>query len=80
MSNSCVCMYLRKIKFQNEDIQKCQMEFSKLCLALTALGATEKEILVIWSVLAAIYHLGYSGVVQGNSINQKKIVKKSQTI
>lgn len=41
------------------------MEFSKLCLALSTLGATEKETNVIWSILAAIYHLGSAGVVQG---------------
>lgn len=42
------------------------MELSKLTLALKALGVTEKECFVLWSIIAAIYHLGYAGAVRGD--------------
>lgn len=51
--------------------QRGQQEFGKICNALTVLGVSENEQKVLWSVLAAIYHLGFAGAVKG--INMKRI-------
>lgn len=50
---------------KHEEKQRAQMEFGKLCQALSVLGVTEAEQKVIWSVLAAVYHIGCSGAVKG---------------
>lgn len=51
---------------KHEEKQRAQVEFGKLCQALTVLGVTETEQKVLWSVLAAIYHLGCAGAAKGN--------------
>jgi myosin-18 len=50
---------------QHEDKQKAMLEFARVCTAMQTLGFSEAESKVIWSVLAAIYHLGIAGAVQG---------------
>ncbi|XP_023703143.1 unconventional myosin-XVIIIa isoform X2 [Cryptotermes secundus] len=52
---------------RHEDKQKAMLEFARVCTAMQALGFSEAESKVIWSVLAAIYHLGIAGAVKGGS-------------
>lgn len=46
---------------KHEDKQRAQTEFAKICNAFTALGVSEHEQKAIWSVLAAIFHIGCAG-------------------
>lgn len=55
---------------KHEDKQRAQAEFVKVCGALQTLGVTEGEQKLIWSVLAAIYHLGCAGVAKGKCLYQ----------
>ncbi|CAG9770131.1 unnamed protein product [Ceutorhynchus assimilis] len=55
---------------KHEDKQRAQQEFMKTCLALTALGVTEQEQKVIFSVLAAIFHLGCAGAIKAGNSNR----------
>lgn len=48
-----------------EERQRAQEEFGKICNALNVLGVSEGEQKALWSVLAAIYHLGFAGAVKG---------------
>lgn len=48
-----------------EERQRAQQEFVKICNALTVLGVGENEQKALWSVLAAVYHLGIAGAVKG---------------
>lgn len=48
-----------------EEKQRAQQEFGKICDALSVLGVSEGEQKALWSVLAAIYHLGFAGAVKG---------------
>lgn len=50
-----------------EERQRAQQEFVKICSALTVLGVGEIEQKAIWSVLAAVYHLGFAGAVKGKA-------------
>lgn len=50
-----------------EEKQKAELEFSRVCSAMSLLAITDAEQRVIWSVLAAIYHLGFAGAVKGAS-------------
>lgn len=50
---------------KHEDKQRAQQEFIKTCVALNALGVSDGEQKVIFSVLAAIFHLGCAGAVKG---------------
>lgn len=49
-----------------EEKQKAELEFSRVCSALSLLGVSDAEARVIWSVLAAIYHLGFAGAVKAD--------------
>jgi hypothetical protein len=51
--------------FQHEDKQKAMLEFARVCAGMQTLGFCDAEMKVIWSVLAAIYHLGTAGAVKG---------------
>lgn len=51
---------------KHEDKQRAQQEFIKTCVAFQALGISNGEQKVIFSVLAAIFHLGCAGAVKGN--------------
>lgn len=52
---------------KHEDKQRAQLEFVKVCGCLNVLGITEVEQKVIFSVVAAIFHLGCAGAVKGES-------------
>ncbi|XP_060534263.1 unconventional myosin-XVIIIa isoform X1 [Cylas formicarius] len=52
---------------KHEDKQRAQQEFVKTCGALTVLGVTDAEQKVLFSVLAAIFHLGCAGAVKVGS-------------
>lgn len=48
-----------------EEKQRAQEEFGRVCSALGVLGVSEGEQKALWSVLAAVYHLGFAGAVKG---------------
>lgn len=50
---------------KHEDKQRMQVEFGKICASMSALGIGEVEQKVLWSVLAALYHLGNAGANKG---------------
>ncbi|KRT84731.1 Myosin head, partial [Oryctes borbonicus] len=53
---------------KHEDKQRLQVEFAKICTSMGVLGIGEVEQKVLWSVLAASYHLGNAGASKvGNS-------------
>ena len=56
----------------------CILGWTRLVAAMHRLGFQENEMRVIWSVLAAIIHLGAAGVVKGKKykINKKILYKK----
>ncbi|XP_025836793.1 unconventional myosin-XVIIIa isoform X2 [Agrilus planipennis] len=56
---------------KQEDKQKAQNEFVKLCNAMNTLGVIEQEQKVIWLVLAAIYHLGCAGATKAGISNSR---------
>ncbi|CAH2003073.1 unnamed protein product [Acanthoscelides obtectus] len=58
--NNQFMTYLQK----HEDKQRAQMEFAKVCTSMNVLGISESEQKVIFSVLAAIFHLGCAGVAK----------------
>lgn len=41
------------------------LEFARVCASMQTVGFSDAEMKVIWSVLAAIYHLGTAGAVKG---------------
>lgn len=53
-------------RLQMEEKQKAELEFSRVCSAMSLLGVTDAEARVLWNALAAIYHLGFAGAVKGN--------------
>ncbi|XP_019760217.2 unconventional myosin-XVIIIa isoform X2 [Dendroctonus ponderosae] len=55
---------------KHEDKQRAQQEFIKTCMALQALGISNGEQKVIFSVLAAIFHLGCAGAVKAGNNNR----------
>lgn len=50
---------------KHEDKQRAQSEFVKVCSALNVLGVSSSEQKAIFSVLAAIFHLGCAGAIKG---------------
>lgn len=52
---------------KHEDKQRAQGEFVKVCAALNSLGVSENEQKLVFSVLAAIYHLGSAGAVKNSN-------------
>ncbi|KAJ8917234.1 hypothetical protein NQ315_002251 [Exocentrus adspersus] len=52
---------------RHEDKQRAQQEFVKVCNALNVLSITEAEQKLIFSVLAAVFHLGCAGAVKANN-------------
>lgn len=56
---------------KHEDKQRAQEEFQKVCYAFNSINVNEGEQKVIWSILAAIYHLGCAGIVKGDNLLQK---------
>ncbi|XP_076254274.1 myosin heavy chain-like isoform X2 [Rhynchophorus ferrugineus] len=55
---------------KHEDKQRAQQEFVKTCAALNILGISEMEQKIIFSVLAAIFHLGCAGAVKAGNNNR----------
>ncbi|KAL3271771.1 hypothetical protein HHI36_022241 [Cryptolaemus montrouzieri] len=55
---------------KHEDRQRAQTEFIKVCSSMNILGITETEQKSIFTVLAAIYHLGSAGAVKTPSNNK----------
>lgn len=49
---------------KHEDKQRAHTEFLKVCSAFNVLGVNESEQKVVFTVLAAIYHLGSAGAVK----------------
>nr|CAD7196939.1 unnamed protein product [Timema douglasi] len=54
---------------KHEDKQKAILDFARVCSALSVLGVSNTEVKAIWSVLAAIYHLGIAGSVKADNTN-----------
>lgn len=50
---------------KQEDKHRAQQDFAKLCSSFNVLGITENEQKIVFSVLAAIFHLGCAGAVKG---------------
>lgn len=50
---------------RHEDRQRMQAEFAKICSSMVVLGISEQDQKALWSVLAAIYHLGNAGASKG---------------
>ena len=50
---------------QAEDRQKAAVNFARLLAALESLGIAENDSRCLWSILAAIYHLGVAGAIRG---------------
>lgn len=48
-----------------EERQRAQQEFAKISNALSVVGVSDGEQKALWSVLAAVYHLGFAGAVKG---------------
>ncbi|KAF5307416.1 hypothetical protein FQR65_LT06930 [Abscondita terminalis] len=59
---------------KHEDKQRAQVEFVKLCNALHVLEITDQEQKAIWSVLAAIFHLGCAGATKANANSRYQFV------
>ncbi|XP_074037222.1 myosin heavy chain-like isoform X2 [Leptinotarsa decemlineata] len=55
---------------KHEDKQRAQLEFVKVCNSLGILGVTANEQKLIFSVLAAIFHLGCAGAVKAGNNNR----------
>ncbi|XP_046385320.1 unconventional myosin-XVIIIa isoform X4 [Ischnura elegans] len=51
----------------HEDRQRAALDFGRVCTAMSLLNFTESEAKVIWSVLAAIYHLGTAGAAKAGN-------------
>lgn len=52
---------------KHEDKQRAQSEFQRVCAAFSALGITQQEQKIIWSCLAAVYHLSNAGAAKTNA-------------
>ena len=55
---------------QSEDRAKAVQNWSKIHHSMTVLGISEGEMSAMYSVLAAIYHLGAAGTVKGRSYSR----------
>lgn len=53
---------------KHEDKQRAQAEFQKVCASFGVLGITENEQKAVFSVLAAIFHLGCAGATKGITV------------
>lgn len=63
-SNSETCAFMTPL-VTAEDRQKAAVSYARLVAALESLNVAEKESRCIWSILAAIYHLGVAGAMRG---------------
>ncbi|XP_068248764.1 uncharacterized protein [Palaemon carinicauda] len=55
---------------RSEDRQKAGIAWARIRAALDVLGVSPDEQHTIWSVLAAIYHLGTAGAIRGSTNNK----------
>uniref|UniRef100_A0A0P6DC77 Unconventional myosin-XVIIIa n=1 Tax=Daphnia magna TaxID=35525 RepID=A0A0P6DC77_9CRUS len=53
-----------------EERQKAAVSYARLVAALESLGVAESDSRCIWSILAAIYHLGVAGAMRGATNNK----------
>ena len=58
------CAFMTPLQ-TTEDRQKAAVSYARLVAALESLGIAESESRCIWSILAAIYHLGVAGAMRG---------------
>ena len=58
------CAYMTPL-VSAEDRQKAAVSYARLVAALESLGVAETDSRCIWSILAAIYHLGVAGAMRG---------------
>lgn len=67
MSVICAVTLVKKVMviFQSEDRQKAGIAWARIRAAMDVLSVSPEEQSAIWSVLAAIYHLGTAGVARG---------------
>ena len=63
--------------FQIEDKAKASAAWTRIVNAGKVLGVSPQESTSLWSVLAAIYHLGVASVSRGNMVSQ---AYKSRTL
>lgn len=61
---SASCAFMTPLQ-SAEDRQKATVSFARLLAALESLAVSDTDARSIWSVLAAIYHLGVAGAVRG---------------
>ena len=61
------CNELIDRSLQAEDRQKAAVNFARLLAALESLGIADNDSRCLWSILAAVYHLGVAGAVRGLS-------------
>ena len=61
------CNELIDRSLQAEDRQKAAVNFARLLAALESLGIADNDSRCLWSILAAVYHLGVAGAVRGSS-------------
>jgi len=54
--------------FQIEDKAKASAAWTRITNAAKQLGVSSQEASCLWSVLAAIYHLGVASVSRGNMV------------
>ena len=59
--------------FQIEDKAKASAAWSRISNAAKNLGVSPQEAHCLWSVLAAIYHLGVASVSKGNMVSSYKM-------
>ncbi|XP_046442459.1 unconventional myosin-XVIIIa-like isoform X2 [Daphnia pulex] len=67
--NAEPCAYMTPLQ-SAEDRQKAAVSYARLVAALESLGVAETDSRCIWSILAAIYHLGVAGAMRGVSNNK----------
>ncbi|XP_059090834.1 unconventional myosin-XVIIIa-like isoform X2 [Tigriopus californicus] len=51
---------------RSEDKTQAAAAWGRICTAITIMKITPQESFVLWSILAAIYHLGVASVARGN--------------
>ncbi|KAI9561532.1 hypothetical protein GHT06_012491 [Daphnia sinensis] len=63
------CAFMTPLQ-STEDRQKAAVSYARLVAALESLGVAETDSRCIWSILAAIYHLGVAGAMRGATNNK----------
>jgi myosin-18 len=71
-SNAEPCAYMTPLQ-SAEDRQKAAVSYARLVAALESLGVAETDSRCIWSILAAIYHLGVAGAMRGSTTLERNM-------